>query len=263
MLSHLHGDHFGGLPFLILDGQFSRRTRPLVVAGPPGVGPRVEAAMEVLFPGSTRVTRRFAVEFVELGAREASALGPATVTAFPVEHAAALPPMRSGVQYGGTVIVYSGDTGWAESLAEAARGADLFVCEAYTFDRPIRHHLDYRTLAAHLPQIGCRRLTSPTWARTCSRAWAKSTWSTPRTAISSASRPHALGNAAGVPKALLRRVSLLCEGGPHRELASPARASPYRRRYGLQVWRPSTEGHVVFRQVRAAFAGSHSNCTTP
>ena len=28
-VSHLHGDHFGGLPFLILDGQFTRRARPL------------------------------------------------------------------------------------------------------------------------------------------------------------------------------------------------------------------------------------------
>jgi ribonuclease BN (tRNA processing enzyme) len=27
-ISHLHGDHFGGLPFLILDGQFTRRTGP-------------------------------------------------------------------------------------------------------------------------------------------------------------------------------------------------------------------------------------------
>jgi ribonuclease BN (tRNA processing enzyme) len=37
LLSHLHVDHFGGVPFLILDGQFSRRTRPLVIAGPPSV----------------------------------------------------------------------------------------------------------------------------------------------------------------------------------------------------------------------------------
>jgi predicted metal-dependent RNase len=34
-ISHLHGDHFGGLPFLILDAQFySRRTTPLTLVGP-------------------------------------------------------------------------------------------------------------------------------------------------------------------------------------------------------------------------------------
>jgi ribonuclease BN (tRNA processing enzyme) len=66
LVSHLHGDHFGGLPFLILDGQFGHRTRPLHVAGPAGAGERVEAAMEVLFPGSTGVRRRFPVHFHEL-----------------------------------------------------------------------------------------------------------------------------------------------------------------------------------------------------
>jgi ribonuclease BN (tRNA processing enzyme) len=65
-LSHLHGDHSGGLPFLILDGQFTRRTRPLLIAGPPGVQARVGAAMEVFFPGSTKVTRRFETRFEEL-----------------------------------------------------------------------------------------------------------------------------------------------------------------------------------------------------
>jgi ribonuclease BN (tRNA processing enzyme) len=36
VLSHLHGDHFGGLPFFVLDGQFSGKERPLVAAGPVG-----------------------------------------------------------------------------------------------------------------------------------------------------------------------------------------------------------------------------------
>src|SRR3972149_2362111 len=73
LLSHLHGDHFGGLPFLILDAQFSRRTRPLVIAGPPGVEARVRDAMEVLFPGSTRVERRVAARVVAWGGRAARA----------------------------------------------------------------------------------------------------------------------------------------------------------------------------------------------
>ena len=65
LISHLHGDHFGGVPFVLLDGQFRRGERPLTMAGPPGVEARVGAAMEALFPGSTGVARRFDTTFVE------------------------------------------------------------------------------------------------------------------------------------------------------------------------------------------------------
>src|ERR671919_2903830 len=69
VVTHLHGDHFGGLPFLILDGQFSRRSRPLVVAGPPGLAERLTLTMEALYPGSSTVERRFGVEVIELQER--------------------------------------------------------------------------------------------------------------------------------------------------------------------------------------------------
>jgi ribonuclease BN (tRNA processing enzyme) len=158
LLSHLHGDHFGGLPFLILDGQFSRRTRPLLIAGPPGVRDRLEAALEVFFPGSSRVPRRFGVEFVELAERVPSLVGPVRVVPFPVEHPSGAPAYALRVEYGGKVIAYSGDTEWTESLVEAARGADLFVCEAYGFERKIRYHLDYRTLREQRGRLECKRL---------------------------------------------------------------------------------------------------------
>jgi len=158
ILSHLHGDHFGGVPFLILDAQFSRRTQPLVIAGPPGVRERVEAAMEVFFPGSTAVTRKFAVEFVELTARQAVRAGPSLVTAFPVIHASGAPPFALRVEYGGRTVAYSGDTEWADSLLEAAHGVDLFMCEMYTFDRPVKFHLDYKTVEAQAERFGARRI---------------------------------------------------------------------------------------------------------
>jgi len=158
LLSHLHGDHFGGLPFLILDAQFSRRARPLLIAGPAGVRARVEAAMEVFFPGSTSIQRKFSVEFVELVEGQAVRVGPATVTACPVVHASGAPPFALRVEYGGRIIAYSGDTEWTDSLIDAARGADLFVCEAYTFDKPVKFHLDYTTVHVQAARLGARRI---------------------------------------------------------------------------------------------------------
>lgn len=158
LLTHLHGDHFGGVPFLILDGQFSRRARPLVVAGPPGVRARVEAAMEVLFPGSAAVARRFDTTYVELSDRAPVTVGPARVTPFLVEHASGAPPHALRVEYGGRTVTYSGDTQWTDALLDAARAADLFVCEAYTAERPVRYHLDLATLRAQAPRLEARRI---------------------------------------------------------------------------------------------------------
>jgi ribonuclease BN (tRNA processing enzyme) len=158
-VTHLHGDHFGGLPLLILDGQFSRRTAPLLVAGPPGTADRLSQAMETLFPGSSQARRRFAVDVTELvpGGLPA-ALGAATVRGWQVEHPSGAASLALRIDLGGTSFGYSGDTQWTPALAQAADGADLFAAEAYTYDRPIRYHLDYRTLRAHRGQIRAKRI---------------------------------------------------------------------------------------------------------
>lgn len=158
LLSHLHGDHFGGLPFLILDAQFSRRTRPLVIAGPPGVEARIRDAMEVLFPGSSAVQRKFIVQFAKLAEGSETVLGPLSVIPYRVVHPSGAPSFALRVTCGGKVIGYSGDTEWTDTLVQAARGADLFICEAYVFEKKIKYHLDYRTLMDRRTQLGCRRL---------------------------------------------------------------------------------------------------------
>jgi ribonuclease BN (tRNA processing enzyme) len=67
VLSHLHGDHFGGIPFLMLDGQYlGRRERPLLLAGPPGSATRIPALMEAMFPDSSRTKFRFPWRVVEI-----------------------------------------------------------------------------------------------------------------------------------------------------------------------------------------------------
>jgi len=158
LLSHLHGDHFGGLPFFILDAQFRRRTRPLIVAGPPGLETRIHEAMEIYFPGSAQVQQKFPMEFVELQDKKMTTLGALGVTPYAVLHPSGAAPYALRVECGGKVIGYSGDTEWTEAVIEAARGADLFICEAYFFEKKIKFHLDYQTLRQHRGHLECRRL---------------------------------------------------------------------------------------------------------
>lgn len=158
LLTHLHGDHFGGLPFFVLDAQFSRRTRPLVVAGPPGLERRIREAMEVLFPGSSGTPQRFNIEFVELHDRNTTGIGSLLVTPYRVMHASGAPAFALRVTCGDKTLAYSGDTEWTDTLIEAASGADLFICEAYYFEKKIKYHLDYHTLMEHRSQITSRRL---------------------------------------------------------------------------------------------------------
>ena len=100
LLSHLHGDHFGGLPFFLLDAQLiSKRTRPLLIAGPPGTPQRCTQAMEVLFPGSSQVQQRFDVRFLELAPEHPAALGDVTVTPYVVQHASGAPPFALRIAY--------------------------------------------------------------------------------------------------------------------------------------------------------------------
>jgi ribonuclease BN (tRNA processing enzyme) len=162
LVSHLHGDHFGGLPFLILDGQFAHRTRPLHVAGPAGVGERVQAAMEVLFPGSTQVRRRFPVHFHELIDQQPLRVevGPAglVVVPFAVVHGSGAPALALRVTWHGHTIAYTGDTEWTEALVELAHGADLLIAEGYTYQRRIRFHLDVASLQRHAGRLAARRV---------------------------------------------------------------------------------------------------------
>jgi ribonuclease BN (tRNA processing enzyme) len=158
LLSHLHGDHFGGIPFLLLDGQFSRRTRSLTIAGPEGVESRVVAGMEVLFPGSSKVERKFSISFADFQPQKEMTLGALSIIPYEGVHPSGSPSLSLRIQTAGRVIAYSGDTEWTEALPVAARDADLFICEAYYFEKKIKYHLDYRTILERLPRIGCKKI---------------------------------------------------------------------------------------------------------
>src|SRR5438046_1009757 len=131
LITHFHGDHFAGLPFFLLDAQFSRRSRPLVIAGPQGIETRLVQVMEALFENSSRTARKFELSIVALAPGESWTFGAVTVTPFAVVHGDSGGPFLGyRLATEGRAIAYSADTEWTDNLVPLAREADLFIAEA-------------------------------------------------------------------------------------------------------------------------------------
>ncbi|MDO9220917.1 MAG: MBL fold metallo-hydrolase [Hydrogenophaga sp.] len=160
-VTHFHADHFGGIPFFIIDAQlFSKRTEPLTIVGPPGLRSWYERFMETSFPGSSRTQHKFTLSLVEMEAgQQAMTFAGVTVKPFQACHGNPGGPFFSyRLEAEGCVIAYTGDTEWTDHLIQAAADADLFVAEAYFFDKKIKFHLDLKTLLEKLPLIHPKRL---------------------------------------------------------------------------------------------------------
>ena len=159
LITHFHGDHFAGLPFLLLDAQFTRRSRPLVIAGPQGIEAKLANLMEALFEHSSKTQQRFDLSVVALEPEQSRTFGDVKVTPYPVVHGESGGPFLAyRVEAEGRVITYTADTEWTDALIPAGRDADLFIAEAYYYDKIVRNHLSLKTLAAHLPEINPKRL---------------------------------------------------------------------------------------------------------
>src|SRR5579862_735180 len=158
LVSHLHGDHFGGLPFFLLDAQLiSRRTTPLVIAGPPGLKERLQIVREAMFAGSTKIEPKYAFEVRELALHERVEINGLAVTPYLMKHYSGAPSYALRIETEDKVLTYSGDTEWVDELIPAAKAADLFICEAYFFDKVMKYHIDYTTLSKHLGEIAPKR----------------------------------------------------------------------------------------------------------
>lgn len=154
-VTHLHGDHFGGIPFLLDEQKWNGRTRPIVIGGPPSLERRVGQVAAGF--GMDLATLPYELRFVVLG-REGTPLGGATVSALPVRHSPDAEPHGLRVRVDGTLIAYSGDAVWGPELVQLADGADLFICECTGYEKRDPVHLNALDLAAHRSELTARRV---------------------------------------------------------------------------------------------------------
>jgi Beta-lactamase superfamily domain len=85
-------------------------------------------------------------------------IGPLTARIWQVDHASGAPALALQAHLGEARFGYSGDTAWTDTLPAAAQGSDVFACEAYTYQKPVRYHLDLADLRAHAHEMATGRL---------------------------------------------------------------------------------------------------------
>ena len=159
LLTHLHGDHCGGVPFLLMDAMLgSRREGALTVAGPLGTTAHVARLQEALFPGSHVMTPRFPLTYTELPERVATRVLDLRVTPEPARHVPETRPTALRVEVAGRTIAYTGDTEWTDDVARVAAGADLLIAECYFYGKPVKNHMTYAAVADGVRAAGARRV---------------------------------------------------------------------------------------------------------
>jgi len=159
LISHLHGDHFGGVPFLLLEYLFSNpRSRPLVIAGPPTTQQRVWSLYGELYREAHCREIRFDIDWVVAEPGSSFRVAGFDVRAFEVPHTQDPVSLGYRIESPDGVVVFSGDSAWTEAFVEQTRESDLFLCECCSLQPETKLHTSYADIVAHRARLGCARL---------------------------------------------------------------------------------------------------------
>lgn len=159
LLTHIHGDHCGGVPFLIMDGMLAAKRRtPLTIAGPAETRIGLDRVRDALFPGMDAMTPKFDVETIEMETLRPHDIRGLKVTTYPAIHTAQTNPTSMRVEVAGKVIAYTGDSEWTEHMPDLARGADLFITECYFHQKPVPFHMNYPVIRDRKGELDAKRI---------------------------------------------------------------------------------------------------------
>jgi ribonuclease BN (tRNA processing enzyme) len=159
VISHFHGDHYGGIPTILLAALYEdERKHPLRIVGPPGIEARVRELAHAMCYGIEDREWSFPIHFEEFQAGSVLEAGPVRVEAFEAKHQRHTRPHGLVLRDGQTSIAYSGDTGWFDELPRRVGESDLFICECTYHDFDFDFHLNHRQLVEHKHEFQCGRV---------------------------------------------------------------------------------------------------------
>ncbi|RZK39433.1 MAG: MBL fold metallo-hydrolase [Pedobacter sp.] len=157
LITHFHGDHYGGLPFFLLDAAIHKRQNKLKIISPPGAEERVRGLLTLLYPG-TEVLEKLDVEFLEYFENKTFHEKHFSITPYSVVHSEETLPHGLRIELEGKIISYSGDTSWTDNLIPLSADADLFICECNFYNTLAKGHIAYSELESQLSHLTHKRL---------------------------------------------------------------------------------------------------------
>lgn len=158
LISHLHGDHFGGLPYILCELLVSgKRKKPLTIIGPEDTEARTKEALNCFYPGIP-IRPGSPVRFVTYIAEEVLNLNSIKITPYTAIHSSKTNPHCFRIEGDGKVLAYSGDSGWTDNLLTISEHADLFICEGSFYEIPFKQHIRIKDLLGKLDQITAKKI---------------------------------------------------------------------------------------------------------
>lgn len=158
LITHLHGDHFGGLPFILLDTIQNLRNKELQIIGPKSIEEKSWDLFDMLYPSSAKSIQKDKIIFSSYHSEEEFSSGFIKILAYPVIHTKETYPHGLRIMVKDKVISYSGDTEWCNNLISIAKDSNLFICECTYFDKQVKGHLNYQTIFNNLQLLGCKNI---------------------------------------------------------------------------------------------------------
>jgi ribonuclease BN (tRNA processing enzyme) len=157
-ISHFHGDHAGGIPFLLLDYLFqSARTRPLEIIGPPGIE-EVTHRGSATFHFDTEIKHAYELSFRELDCGTKIESAGFEILPIPATHHPETRPHMLRVATDSRAVFFSGDTGWHEALPSQVGEVNLFISECTLLEEGFEYHLSHERMNRERERFECDRI---------------------------------------------------------------------------------------------------------
>lgn len=136
-ISHFHGDHFMGVPPLLVRYWEEGRNSPLTIMGQKGLRDKINKALEIAYPGFSRKIS-FTLEFIEVEPGEEIRFMDCNIRTAENDHSKRDLAIR--IDSGDISIFYSGDGRPTDESRNLAEKSKLIIHEAFRFEEEIPGH---------------------------------------------------------------------------------------------------------------------------